>query len=354
MRVLVLDDSELNNLLMTEALRAVPDCEPIAFLYPREAMAFIAGASATIGAAIVDYDMPEMNGLEVVAAARALPDFAHVPIMMVTSSDQRALKRQALQAGATDFLTKPIDAVEVAARVTNLLALDRARRAEAERATILAAEVAKAVAVVETRERELVTLLMMAAEHRDSETGDHVVRVADYVTLIAEALGLPGERIRALGLASTMHDIGKLSVPDAILLKPGPLNSAERKTMERHALTGARILDASTSDLIRLAAEIARSHHERWDGAGYPVGLRGEEIPLSGRITAVADVFDALTSERPYKAAWTPERARETLMLEAGRHFDPDCVAAFVSRWPSVLRRLASKEPQFLDDAAVA
>lgn len=337
MHVVILDDAELSNFLMAEALRVVPDCTPKTFVRPRDALDYIAADPGRIGVAIVDYDMPELNGLEVIERARAIEGFRDVPIMMVTSNDQRSLRRRALQLGATDFLSKPVDAVEVSARVANLLALNRARRAEADRAAVLAAEVASAVAVVETRERELVTLLMRAAEHRDSETGDHVVRVALYVGLIADGLGMPPERVRALELASTMHDIGKLSVPDAILLKPGPLDEAERAEMQRHALIGSRILDSSSSDLIRLAAEIARTHHERWDGSGYPIGLRGDEIPISGRITAVADVFDALTSERPYKRAWAPEKARETLILESGRHFDPACVAAFLGRWPTVM-----------------
>lgn len=344
MYVVILDDADLSNFLMTEALRPVRDCTPKAFTRAHDALAFIEAHPGGVGTAITDYDMPGMNGIAFIEAARAIPGFQHVPMMMVTSHDQRSLKRHALRIGATDFLSKPIDAAEVGARVTNLLALDRARRAEASRAALLAEEVAKAVAVVERREQEIVTLLMKAAEHRDTDTGDHVARVAEYVALIAEDLGLAPERVRALSLASTMHDIGKLSVPDAVLLKPGPLDAAERAVMERHALRGASILEGSTSDLLRLAAEIAGTHHERWDGTGYPNGLRGEEIPLSGRITAVADVFDALTSERPYKAAWPPARAREVLVRDAGAHFDPACVAALLRHWPAVLARLGAAD----------
>jgi putative two-component system response regulator len=202
----------------------------------------------------------------------------------------------------------------------------------------LAREVAAAVAVIEARERELVTLLMRAAEHRDTDTGDHVARVAAYVSLVAEGLGLLPERCRLLSLASTMHDVGKIGVPDAILLKPGRLTPEERAVMEEHAERGYRILESSTSELIQLAAEIAWTHHERWDGAGYPRQLGGEGIPLSGRIVAVADVFDALVSNRPYKKAWAPEEARNHLVESAGSHFDPACVEAFLSRWDAVLR----------------
>jgi putative two-component system response regulator len=338
MYAVVLDDAALNNLLMTEAIRGVGGCEPVAFTSPEEALAFVAGNAEAIGIAVTDYDMPGMNGLDFIRAARAVPGFTHVPVVMVTSNDGRSLRRAALEAGATDFLQKPFDAVEVRARIGNLLALDRARRAEAGRAAELAREVAEAVAVIEAREREIVMLLMKAAEHRDADTGDHVGRVAAYAALIAEALGFAPERCRQLALASTMHDVGKIGVSDAILLKPGALDAAERAEMEEHAARGARILEASSSDLVRLAAEIAGSHHERWDGAGYPRRLKGEAIPLSGRIVAVADVFDALTSERPYKAAWPLAEARAHLEANAGSHFDPACVAAFVSRWSDVER----------------
>ena len=338
MYAVVLDDAPLNNLLMTEAIRGVAGCEPVAFTAPAEALAFVAANVERIGIAVTDYDMPGMDGVAFVRSARAVPGFAHVPIVMVTSNDGRAVRRSALEAGATDFLQKPFDAVEVRARVANLLALDRARRAEAGRAAELAEKVAEAVAVIEAREREIVTLLMKAAEHRDADTGDHVGRVSAYVALIAEALGLPPERCRQLSLASTMHDVGKIAVPDAILLKPGALDAAERAAMEEHAARGARILESSSSDLVRLAAEIAGSHHERFDGAGYPRRLKGEAIPLSGRIVAVADVFDALTSERPYKKAWPLEEARAHLAANAGTHFDPACVEAFLSRWSEVER----------------
>ncbi|MBY0297149.1 MAG: response regulator [Methylobacterium sp.] len=336
MRALVLDDAELNNLVMVEALRPIPDCAAEAFTRPADALARIHAQADEIGVVLTDYEMPEMDGIAFIRAARAVPGFAHVPIVMVTSYDARALRREALEAGATDFLNKPCDPVEIRARVTNLLALSRAYREQQERAAWLAREVAAAVALVEAREREIITLLMRAAEHRDTDTGNHIARVAAYVGLIAEALGMPPKRCRLLSLASTMHDVGKIAIPDAILLKPGPLDPEERRVMERHAERGARILESSSSEVVRAAAEIAVSHHERWDGTGYPRGLAGEAIPLPGRIVAVADVFDALTTERPYKRAWSLEAARAHLIEESGTHFDAAVVTAFVSRWDAV------------------
>jgi putative two-component system response regulator len=333
---LILDDSEMNNLLMMQALKPVAGCEPIAFTCPAAALAFLRANIDRIGVVVTDYDMPGMTGLEVITAARAVPGFAHVPIVMVTSLDQRSLRHEALRAGATDFLGKPCDPVEIQARITNLMTISAAHRREQDRAAWLAREVAAAVAVIEAREHEIIALLMRAAEHRDSDTGDHIARVAGYVGVIARNLGIAAPEIRSLKLASTMHDVGKIGVPDSILLKRGPLSPEERAEMQTHAERGRRILEGSTSDVVRLAAEIAVSHHERWDGAGYPRGLKGEAIPLAGRIVAVADVFDALVTERPYKTAWPLDRARAFVAEQAGLHFDPRCVDAFLAGWDDV------------------
>ncbi len=338
MQVLLLDDVELNNLLMAEALRSLPDCEPVTFVSPDKALSYLGGHVGEIGLAITDYDMPERNGIEVIRAARAIAGFEHVPIIMVTSSDQRALRREALEAGATDFVGKPFDPIEIRARVTNLLALNEARRAQVDRAAWLAREVEAAVSVIEARERELVARLVKATEYRDTDTGEHVWRVASYAQLMAEQLGCEPDWCRQLALASTMHDIGKISVPDSILLKEGPLTPEERAEISLHAQNGFDILKGSSSDLVQLAAEIALTHHERWDGKGYPRGLSGQEIPIGGRIVAVADVFDALASDRPYKRAWPLDRARECLVENAGTQFDRACVEAFLGAWPDVVR----------------
>jgi putative two-component system response regulator len=335
---IILDDAEMNNVIMAEAVRGVPDCVPQTFTRPREALAFVESHSEQIGIAITDWDMPLMNGVEFARAARLVPGFEHVPIVMVTSNDQRNLKREALQVGVTDFMTKPYDPTEVRARVTNLLALNRARRDQQDRAALLAREVAAAVSVIKARELEMVKTLAKAAEHRDTDTGDHVSRVAEYVRIIAQNLGFSEERCELLALASTMHDVGKLGVPDAILLKPGLLTPAERAEMEEHAVQGYRILEGSTSELSKLAAEIAISHHERWDGQGYPRRLAGEQIPISGRIVAVADVFDALTSERPYKKAWPVDRAKAYMTENADTQFDRTCVNALMAGWDEILQ----------------
>lgn len=333
---LILDDSEMNNLLVVQALRSVENCEPVAFTCAEAALSFLRANVERIGVLVTDYDMPGMSGLEVITAARAIPGFAHVPIVMITSMDQRSLRHQALTGGATDFLSKPFDPVEIRARIANLLKISVAHRQEQDRAAWLAREVAAAVAVIEAREQEIIALLMRAAEHRDTDTGDHIARVSSYVGIIARDLGFDEGQIRTLKLASTMHDVGKIGVPDSILLKKGPLSSEERAQMQTHSERGRRILEGSSSELVRLAAEIAESHHERWDGSGYPRGLRGEAIPLSGRIVAVADVFDALVTQRPYKQAWPLDRARAFIAEQAGLHFDPRCVEAFLAGWGDI------------------
>jgi putative two-component system response regulator len=336
MYALILDDDEINCVLVTEAIRSIPDCTPRSFCVPEQAVSFVRQHADEIGIAITDYDMPGMNGIAFIQAARLVSGFAHVPIVMITSNDQRSLKREALEAGATDFLSKPFDVAEVKARVSNLMRLSEARRIEADRAAWLDREVAAAVAVIEAREREIVTRLTRAAEYRDTDTGDHVARVASYVGLIASSLGLDERRCQMLSLASTMHDVGKIAVPDAILLKQGPLTADERAIMERHAERGYRMLEGSSSDLVQLAAEIALNHHERWDGAGYPNRRLDKDIPLSGRIVAVADVFDALTSERPYKKAWPLDKAKEYVLSQSGSQFDPACVDAFLLAWDAI------------------
>ncbi|UMY18944.1 response regulator [Methylobacterium organophilum] len=336
MMIILVDDDRMNNLIMSEALKGVSEGEARAFTDPLKALAALHGQSERVGVIVVDYEMPGMNGVELIKAVRASPGYEAVPIVMVTSMTARCLRHEALEAGATEFLNKPCDPVEVRTRVHNLLKLRKLLRAEQDRSAWLSREVAAAVETIEAREREIVAALMRAAECRDSDTGDHIERVATYVTFIAEALGFNPEACRMLSLASTMHDVGKIGVPDAILLKNGPLTEAERAEMQLHTERGYAILGSSNSEVLKIAAEIARSHHERWDGTGYPLGLSGGAIPLGGRIVAVADVFDALTSARPYKTAWSLDAARAHLVANAGRHFDPACVDAFLTRWQDI------------------
>jgi response regulator RpfG family c-di-GMP phosphodiesterase len=222
------------------------------------------------------------------------------------------------------------------ARVNNMLHLGASRKVLANRAEWLAKEVRKATYQIKERERETVIRLSKAAEYRDPETGLHIVRMAHYSELIAKGLGLSREESDLLLEAAPMHDIGKVGITDSILLKPGRLTPEEFEVMKLHSVYGYDILKGSSSRVLQTGAAIALGHHEKFDGSGYPGGLKGEAIPIFSRIVAVADVFDALTSERPYKKAWSLERASEHIKASAGTHFDPRCVAAFFSRWDTV------------------
>ncbi len=335
MQIAIVDDNAVNLALLRGLVRQLGEVQSVEFLDPREGLAWV--CAHPVDLLILDYQMPELDGLGFLRAFRAEPERSEVPVLMVTADHELPLRYQALQEGASDFLTKPVDRVEFQARARNLLALRRSQIEMASRAQWLATEVAKATATILAREQETIVRLARAAEYRDPETGAHVLRMAHYARLIAARLGVSEAEQDLLLHAAPMHDIGKVGTPDQILLKPGRLTPEELVIMRQHAQIGHDILAGSASPYLQAAALIALHHHERWDGGGYPNGLRGEDISLMGRIVAVADVFDALTSVRPYKPAWSLERAADFLREHAGSHFDPRCVDAFLQSWSSVL-----------------
>lgn len=294
---------------------------------------------------IVDYLMPGMDGVAFIERFRTLPDRADTPVLMLTGDSHRDVRYRALQAGANDFLTKPVDALELLARVKNMLALRRSERRLRDRAAWLAEEVRKATAEIVRREQETIYRLSRAAECRDSDTGAHIQRMAHYSKLIARGLGLTESDQDLILHAAPMHDIGKVGIPDSILLKPGNLTPDEVQIMRSHTLIGHRILSDSDAPLLQMGALIALTHHERFDGSGYPQSLVGESIPIYGRIATVADVFDALASRRPYKGAWSFGDARAYLEKHAGAHFDPTCVHALLSFWDEVTE-IAARYPE--------
>jgi putative two-component system response regulator len=281
--------------------------------------------------------MPDLHGIDFIHQLRATTGKEEIPVLMITANDQKQILYRALDAGATDFLTKPVDRVEFMARVNNMLQLSASRKVLANRAAWLADEVRKATFEIVQRERETVVRLSKAAEYRDPETGAHILRMAHYSELVAKGLNLPIAEQELLLEAAPMHDIGKVGIADNILLKPGRLTPDEFEIMKQHAFFGYEILKGSSSRVLQAGAEIARAHHEKFDGSGYPHGLAGEAIPIFSRIVAVADVFDALTSERPYKKAWTLERAAEHIKASSGTHFDPRCVDVFFANWDKAL-----------------
>ena len=335
MKVAVVDDNTVNIAVLRAMVRHLPDCECFEFTEPARALQWCESNEPDL--ILVDYMMPAMNGLEFVAAFRALPGCQEVPALMITASHETEIRHNALNQGVNDFLTKPVDRVEFLARSRNMLALRKSQKALSDRAAWLADEVAKATAEITSRELDTIFRLSKAAEYRDPETGAHVLRMAHYSRLIGAKLGMSDEDLNMLFHAAPMHDVGKVGTPDHILLKPGRLDADEMAIMREHAHIGYEILRDSPSPCLQLAAVIANSHHEKFDGSGYPGGLKGEEIPLVGRIVAVADVFDALNSERPYKEGWPLDKARKYIEDNSGSHFDPACVRAFLSSWLDVL-----------------
>lgn len=293
---------------------------------------------------LLDVVMPRMNGLEAARELKSSPQTEHIPVVMVTALGDVKDRVSALEAGADDLLTKPVEVSELKARVKSLLQIkayhDHMRRYRQE----LEAEVGRktrelqlALASIKSDSLDTIYRLARAAEFRDRTTGAHLKRISQYAAAVARAAGCPPEWVETLLYAVPMHDIGKIAVADGILCKPGKLTESEWEAMREHAEIGAAILDGSGSELLQMAAVIARAHHERWDGTGYPRGLQGEEIPLAARITAIVDVFDALCSRRPYKQALPPEQAVEIIREGRGRHFAPALVDAFLAALDEIL-----------------
>lgn len=333
--VLIIDDSVINLTLIKALVLKLGECDPVLFDNPLKALDWCREHVPDL--VIVDYMMPDMDGLRFINAFRGLHGRDEIPVLMITANDQKDVRYEALLGGANDFLTKPIDRIEFSARARNMLALRQGQKFLADRAEHLAELVNERTLDICEREKELIFRMSRAAEFRDPETGAHIQRMAHYAEVIARGLSLDAATQRLILEAAPMHDVGKIGIPDYILLKPAKLTPEEFGVMKGHARLGFELLKGSGSEILRAGAEVAISHHERFDGSGYPYGLKGRDIPLFGRIAAVADVFDALTSERPYKKAWPLEDACRYLENGRGKHFDPLCVEAFLAGMDRVL-----------------
>jgi putative two-component system response regulator len=333
MKVVIVDDMPLVLTLLRHLVGKLPDCEPYCFSDPMAALEWCMKNEPDL--IVADFDMPQMDGAALLETVRLRhPD---VPVLMITSSPAVELRYRVLHLGSSDFLTKPLDNVEFVARASNLLSMHAQHKTMSSRAEALAGEVEQTAIELINHQRTALVCLSRASRYRDPETGAHMQRMAHYCRHIACNLGLPGDQQDLLLDAAPMHDVGKVGVPDAILLKPARLESPELLVMQQHAAIGHAILSRTRSPLLDMAAQIAYTHHEKYDGTGYPRGLAGEQIPLVGRIAAVADVYDALTSHRPYKEAWAPGAAADYLAGGSGSHFDPACVRAFLEGWDEVL-----------------
>jgi len=325
-RILVVDDQESNVQLLDRLLRMKGYAHIETLTDSRQAVGrFIATCPDLV---CLDLRMPHQSGLEVLEELQPLiPADDYVPILILTADTAPETKQIALSMGAKDFLNKPFDAVEALLRIHNLLEtrmLYRELRGQKDR---LDQKVRERTRELEDAQHEILTRLALAAEYRDDQTGEHTRRVGHMAALLARELGLTDAEVELIRQAAPLHDIGKIGIPDAVLMKPGRLTPAEFDVMKTHTEIGARLLSGSNFPLLRLAQEIARTHHEWWNGSGY-LGLLGEQIPLASRIVTVADTFDAITHDRPYRAATTIRKAIEELRREAGRQFDPTVVNA--------------------------
>jgi putative two-component system response regulator len=326
--ILVVDDTPENIDLLTEVLN--PHYRTKIAINGDRALK-IAFSDTPPDLILLDIMMPGVSGYEVCAKLKENPDTRGIPVIFVTAMGEVEDERRGLELGAVDYITKPISPAIVLARVKTHLALyDQTR--ELERM------VALRTAELEKTRQQIILRLGRAAEFKDNETGKHVIRMSHYSRLIAHAAGMGAESVNLLFNAAPMHDVGKIGIPDSVLLKPGKLNDAEWNVMRKHPEIGGEIIGVHHDDLLRMAREVALTHHEKWDGSGYPSQIRGEEIPLSGRIVAYADVFDALTSERPYKRAWSAEDAVRLIEENAGTHFDPGLLQPFKEMLPEILK----------------
>lgn len=287
---------------------------------------------------LLDINMPHLDGYQVMKQLKALNDPLLPPIIILTAQHGKDCLLRSLATGARDFVTKPFDRNELLMRVRNLLDAQLAHRLVYDQKAVLEDMVRERTKELRRTRLEVVHRLGMAAEYRDEETGNHILRMSRISTLLARAIGWSEEACELMLNASPMHDIGKIGIPDSILLKPGKLEPHEWEVMKTHTTIGGQLLDGENSNLLRMAHMIAVTHHEKWDGSGYPNGLAGESIPQVGRIAALADVFDALTSKRLYKEAWSAEAAVDLIKENRGKHFDPELTEVFLQEIPEILK----------------
>lgn len=287
---------------------------------------------------LTDYQMPQMNGEQFIRKFREIENCAEVPILVVTTDPSKCVVSECIDAGANDFLMRPFDEVEARSRCQNLIRLRNQQLALSNRSERLQYEVNKATRALREREKETIIRLARASEYRDDDSADHVVRMAKSSRAIAEQLGLSEVECEAIEMSAPMHDVGKIGVSEAIINKATKLTDDEKIAMQEHTKIGFQILSGSESEYIQLGAKIALYHHERWDGSGYPFGVAGEDIPLAARIVAIADVYDALRTDRTYRERWSHEKALSYIQDESGQQFDPTCVTAFVECIDEILK----------------
>jgi len=334
-RILVVDDNQTNVVLLRNLLESVGYEYVEGITDPREVKGLYATASYDL--VLLDIRMPHLDGYQVMTQLKEISADDFPPVMVLTAQTDQETKLKALDAGAQDFLHKPFDRVEALTRIRNMIEVRLLHKQVRNQNEILEQRVNERTRELEETRLEVVRRLSVAAEYKDNETGLHVVRMSKIAKVLALAVGMSEDDAELLHIAAPMHDIGKIGIADAILLKPGDLTFEEREVMKNHAMIGAEILGEHEWPLMHMARTVALTHHEKWDGTGYPMGLKGEAIPLVGRICALADVFDALTSDRPYKTSWSVEDALKFITDKTGTHFDPTLVEKFIENLDEIV-----------------
>ena len=351
--VVLVDDTPANLRLLESSMRAFGLRNIRAFSDSAESLAWLQGNPWDL--LVLDLDMPAPNGFDILQAL-AGRDRSAAPIIIASALSRPEDRRKGLALGANDYICKPLDLPELLLRVRNNLELSAANHFLRLERNQLEQAVHERTAQLRSSYQSIIGILSRAAGYKENETERHVMRIGEYAALMARAIGLTEEQCEHMRLAMPMHDIGKIGIPEAILQKSGPFTSEEREIMKHHARIGHHIMsDSMGTPLSRLAAEIALYHHEHWDGNGYPQGLKGEEIPLSGRIAAICDVYDALRSARPYKTAWSAEETLVYFRERSGTHFDPDLVHVFeriFDQLENIQNSLVDETPKSLDELA--
>ena len=355
-KVMIIDDEQLVVKVVKRYLSAEGYANFVTVNDSRQALEKIGEEQPDV--ILSDIQMPHVSGLDILRARQKNVELTSIPVLILSGSSEQHVMREALELGATDFLAKPVDPSALSLRVQNALIVKRHHDHLANYAKDLENQVRERVKQLEDSREQIVHCLARAAEYRDNETGEHIIRVGKYCRVIAEELGFPERYCREIELGAQLHDVGKIGIPDSILLNPGrltaeefdvmkthcgvgleimePLSQRDGERVRRHASSGGFIMEAVDSPMLELAASIARSHHEKWDGTGYPAKLAGEAIPIEGRICCVADVFDALCSERPYKPKFPLKKCLEIMLSERGTRFDPQVLDAFFARFGQI------------------
>jgi len=334
--ILIVDDNPSNVLLLERVLNLAGyhdiivalDSEKVVSLYERFRPDLI----------MLDLLMPKMDGFEVLEALNAVKGDDYIPVIMISAQPTKENKLKALEYGVNDFIAKPYDPIEVSMHVRNMLLTRMMHNRLIQEKNDLEENIVKRTKEIYELQYDIIKRLMLAIELRDGDTGMHVIRIGLYAYEISEGLGKDESYCQRIQYAGMMHDIGKIGIADSILLKKGKLTSEEWNIMKEHTTKGADILSGSQNSMIQMSKEIALTHHEKWDGTGYPMGLKGEEIPLCGRIIAICDVFDALVSERPYKKAFPVTEAVRIILSENGRHFDPKIMKVFIEKLDKLIQ----------------